>query len=221
MGNQGFDYNVDIVMCIDATGSMRPILNEVKNNALSFYDKFAQEIARMDVSFEQLRVKVIAFRDYGADEEPMIESKFFKLDEEKEEFYNFVNAIEADGGGDAPENALEAIALAIKSDWSKEGIKRRHFIVVWTDAEALPLGARKDSPKYPADMPKDFDELQDMWEGQEMDRKAKRMIIFAPDKKPWPDMIDWTNTFHQVSQAGKGCSDTDIEMCIHLLINAL
>ena len=27
--SQGLDYNVDIVMCIDATGSMGPIINDV------------------------------------------------------------------------------------------------------------------------------------------------------------------------------------------------
>ncbi len=218
----GFDYNVDIVMCIDATGSMRPILTEVKNNALTFYDNFVREMERVQKSIDSLRIKVIAFRDYMSDDVPMLESKFFKLDEEKEEFYNFVNDIRAKGGGgDGPENALEAIALAMESDWIRTGSKRRHVIVVWTDAAALDLGVRSDSPKYPADMPEDFAELHEMWEGQEMDRKAKRMIIFAPDKKPWPDMLDWTNTFHQPSQAGKGCEDTDIDTCIHLLVNSI
>ena len=33
---QGLDYSVDIVMCIDATGSMDGIIEEVKSNALSF-----------------------------------------------------------------------------------------------------------------------------------------------------------------------------------------
>ena len=33
----GFDYNVDMVFCIDATGSMGELLDKVKENALSFY----------------------------------------------------------------------------------------------------------------------------------------------------------------------------------------
>ena len=38
MAGQGMgEYCVDIVMCIDATGSMAPILDEVKRNAISFY----------------------------------------------------------------------------------------------------------------------------------------------------------------------------------------
>ena len=31
-------YNVDMVFCIDATGSMSPVLETVKQNALNFYD---------------------------------------------------------------------------------------------------------------------------------------------------------------------------------------
>lgn len=42
MSGQMGDYNVDIVMCIDATGSMGPIIEEVKTNALSFYQKFVE-----------------------------------------------------------------------------------------------------------------------------------------------------------------------------------
>ena len=30
-------YNVDMCFCIDATGSMGPVINTVKQNALSFY----------------------------------------------------------------------------------------------------------------------------------------------------------------------------------------
>ena len=31
-------YNVDMVFCIDATGSMSPVIDTVKQNALHFYD---------------------------------------------------------------------------------------------------------------------------------------------------------------------------------------
>ena len=34
--NYSLKYNVDIVMCIDATGSMNGILDTVKSNALNF-----------------------------------------------------------------------------------------------------------------------------------------------------------------------------------------
>ena len=143
---QGLDYNVDIVMCIDATGSMHAIIDEVKSNALSFYQKFVDEMEAQDPpkSVQQLRIKVIAFRDYGVDSEPMVESKFFVLGDggEDAQFHDFVNNIEASGGGDEPENSLEALALAMKSDWVTTGAVRRHVIMLYTDASALPLGER-------------------------------------------------------------------------------
>ena len=220
---QGMDYSVDIVMCIDATGSMAHILDEVKANALSFYQKFVDEMEAQDPpkSIQQLRIKVIAFRDYGVDSEPMVESKFFTLDTESGEFHSFVDKIEAEGGGDEPENALEALAIAMKSDWVRSGAVRRHVIIMYTDASALPLGARADAAKYPKDMPKDLAELQEWWEGQYMEKRAKRLLLFAPDATPWSDMADWTNTFHNASKAGAGCDNTDIQTCIHLLVQSI
>ncbi len=191
------DYYVDIVMCIDATGGMAPIIEEVKKNVLSFYPKLVEAMESQIPSKQvtQLRIKVITFRDYGMDDEPMVESEFFDLFDENdaEQFKDYVNAIEAKGGGDAPENALEALALAMKSDWSREpSVRHRHVIMMFTDAPALELQARAGESGYPTDMPKDLAELRDMWD-ETMDLRAKRLVIFAPDCKPWSDMFDWSN----------------------------
>lgn len=55
-GQGGGDYAVDIVMCIDATGSMAPIINEVKNNAMSFYQKFVDAMDENDKEVSELRI---------------------------------------------------------------------------------------------------------------------------------------------------------------------
>ena len=39
-------YNVDMCFCIDATGSMGPVINKVKENALSFYRDVTREMER-------------------------------------------------------------------------------------------------------------------------------------------------------------------------------
>ncbi len=226
------DYYVDIVMCIDATGGMAPIIEEVKKNVLSFYPKLVEAMESQIPSKQvtQLRIKVITFRDYGMDDEPMVESEFFDLFDENdaEQFKDYVNAIEAKGGGDAPENALEALALAMKSDWSREpgAIHRhyiaihRHYIVMFTDAPASPLGARAGESGYPTDMPKDLAELQEMWD-KDMELRAKRLVIFAPECQPWSEMIDWTNTVHIACKADYGLSDIDIEIYIEMLANSV
>lgn len=221
--NSGTDYSVDLVMCIDATGSMTPFIQEVKDNALTFYQRFVAEMnAQTPPKYvKQLRIKIIAFRDYASDAQPMLESKFFVLDDEVDEFRAFVNSIEASGGGDGPENALEALALAMKSKWTTEGTGRRHVIMLYTDAPALELGARAGEPNYPTDLPKDLAELRSMWEGQYMEQRAKRLLVYAPDCEPWQNIEDWSNLFHTPCSGGAGVSEADINASIRLLVHSI
>ena len=67
------------------------------------------------------------------------------------------------GGGDDPEDGLEALAYAIRSKWNTEGLKKRQLIVVWSDAPAHELGFGKSAENYPKKMAKDFNELTQWW----------------------------------------------------------
>ena len=137
---RGLTYAVDIVFCIDATGSMTPIIDQVKANALRFYDDVQSNLTAKGKNVDQLRVRVIAFRDFAADGEAALEeSPFFTLPDERAGFSEFVNGLVAEGGGDAPESGLEAVALAIDSPWTTTGDRRRQVIVIWTDQPAQPL----------------------------------------------------------------------------------
>ena len=62
--NYSLKYNVDIAMCMDATGSMGTLLNTVKANALSFYADLTGAMEKKGKHIDELRVRVIAFRDY-------------------------------------------------------------------------------------------------------------------------------------------------------------
>lgn len=227
MNQQGNgDYCVDIVMCIDATGSMAPIINEVKDNALSFYQKFVDAMEENDKTVDQLRIKVIVFRDYICDTEPMVESEFFTLPSQGDAFKRYVGNIEAAGGGDTPENALEAVALALKSNWTTDGAKRRHAILVFSDAAALPLGERSDCPNYPRNLPKNLAGLGAWWEGmdQSMDSTYQarfgRLVAFVPKVAPWTELQAWNRYWPAFSPAGKGLSDVDIQSAIDLLVGS-
>jgi len=104
---RGLTYAVDIVFCIDATGSMTPIIDQVKANALRFYDDVQSNLTAKGKNVDQLRVRVIGFRDFAADGAAALdESPFFTLPDERADFSAFVNGLVAEGGGDAPESGL-------------------------------------------------------------------------------------------------------------------
>ena len=138
--NYKLTYNVDIVFCIDCTESMDNILNIVKNRALSFYSDVQATMKDKGKEIDQLRVRVVAFRDYMAyDEEkrkkthcnePMLITNFFALPEEAHKLEVSVKSLQPIGGGDDPEDGLEALAYAIRSDWTTKGSKDRHIIVL-------------------------------------------------------------------------------------------
>ena len=176
---------INIVMCIDGTGSMVPFVDNLKANVNKLYPEFVNRFDDFNSEFTSMRVKVIVFRDYREDgDEAMVQSKFFELPNEEEEFEKFINGIEAAGGGDMPENGLEALYLAMKSDFTS-GSKDRQFIVLFTDADALPLKAREGEANYPRDMV-DEEGLLDIWncsqhdESVKLKEKNKRLILYAP-----------------------------------------
>ena len=216
MLEQDFGYKMDIVMCIDATGSMHPIIEDIRANAREIYGKLVSELEEANATLSEFRIKLILFRDYRIDSEPMVETKFFNLDDEVEEFYSFIDNIKIGGGGDFPENGLEALSLAINSDWNTERGRKRQVIILWTDATAHPLGMDRLIEFYPENMPKSLEELEESW--NKMDRRAKRLIIFAPGDYPWLNVAEWDQTFFTEIRPGEGCGETDIDECIKMIL---
>lgn len=225
--NFSLKYNVDIAMCIDATGSMGSLLNTVKTNALSFYTDLTNAMAEKGKHIDKLRVRVIAFRDYIADgNNAMFATDFYSLPDEAEEFRNDVNSIQPFGGGDEPEDGLEALAYAMKSKWSDGGNKRRHIIIVWSDDGTHALGYGAKAANYPKKMAKDFEELTEWWGDSSlpglMDNSAKRLLIYAPEKKYWSTISDsWDNVLHFPSEAGKGLLGLEYQEILNAIANSI
>ncbi len=225
--NYKLTYNVDMVFCIDCTGSMDNIIEIVKNNALNFYQDVTSVMEKKHKHISQLRVRVVAFRDYLADgKDAMLVTNFFKLPEEAVDFEKCVRSLEADGGGDDPEDGLEALAYAIKSKWDTEGMKKRQVIVVWTDAATHPLGHGKTSEFYPNGMAADLNELSAWWGGAQqkgyIDNNAKRLLLFAPDLPEWNVISrNWDNVLHFPSDAGKGLQEVEYNQIIDTISNTI
>lgn len=228
---QSMDYTVDMVFCIDATGSMEDftgsqtkIINMVKQNAINFYSDFNNIMAEKCKKVRQLRVRIIAFRDYIADGKyAMMATNFYQLPQQADEFEACINDIHADGGGDIPEDGLEALAYAIKSDWTTEGAKKRQVIVVWTDADTHALGYGSKSRFYPKGMPSDLGELSDWWDDAALIKQnAKRLVLFAPDVGNWKYISDnWDLTWHNPSVAGNGLAEQKYSEILNSIANSV
>lgn len=235
--NMMIDTNVDIVFVIDGTGSMQPLLDKVKSLALSFRDELEKGLELNQRRINNLRIKVIVYRDYYVDgRDSLEESRFFVLPEEKKGFHDFVSGIRADGGGDEPESGLEALTLALRSDFVKDGDKRRHIIVLFTDASAHPLEKQSGGvpDNYPKDMLKNLGELYQLWgEEQEalgasssgsapMSKDAKRLVLFAPSLYPWNDLeLDLENTIRKEMNKGTGGAELELDEVIALIANSI
>jgi hypothetical protein len=221
--SQGVKYAVDLVICIDGTGSMGPIIEQVKSSALKFYDNLEAVMAKKEKTIDQLRAKIIVFRDYWADSEPlaMQSSTFFNLRTQSADFAKFVSEITATGGGDEPENGLEGLALALKSDWEKsqDFARQRHVVIVYTDASAHSLEKPSKPSHYPQDIPKTFDELTDCW--HDMPVSPKRLLLFAPDASPWSIMSTWDNAIHFSSKAGDGLQEFEMDEILNVIANSI
>lgn len=171
-------FHVDMVMCIDNTSSMRDLIGLVKQNALNFPADLTACCAKRGKKLEDFRLRVISFGDL--EELSITESGFMEIPSESSRFKDFVSGIRISHGLDYPEDALEALAMAINSDWQEGSTRCRHIIIVYTDATTHKLGHNKGSKFYPKEpMPKDFDELTQWWNG--IDSKESRLILFAPD----------------------------------------
>jgi hypothetical protein len=203
---------------------MSPVIKEVKGSAISFHEKLEEKMKRKQKRIDQLRARVIVFRDYWSDskEEAMLCSDFFPLPSEAPAFTEFVSRIRAEGGDDEPENALEALALTLNSPWEKtqDFAKQRYIVLMWTDASAHALEKEPKPSNYPTNLPKTIEELTECWEG--MPLSAKRLLLFTPDVEPWSKIRDsWENVIHFPSQAGRGLEDFEMEQILDAIAGSV
>ena len=197
----GLQYHADIVFCIDCSGSMRPIMDLVKDQVCKFPSELRDSLAKKGQHVHELRVRVIAFRDFASDTDCLEASEFFTVAPPTDltDFTLFVNQLSASGGGhDEPESGLEALAIALSSDWTDKGDKQRHLVVMFTDASAHKLEDRVGAvPAAFSDfIPDSLDGLTDLWDGGigvKLKTDAHQLIIFGPDAYPWSIISDAWN----------------------------
>ena len=116
------EAGLDVVFCIDATGSMGWVIDEVKNRI----DDIAQ-IVRSLVPIA--RFGVVAYRDY---DDPEFTTRVQPLTYSTGKLYRFLSALKAEGGGDW----YEAIDAGVKDSIEQSGwrLGARRIIIVVGDA---------------------------------------------------------------------------------------
>ncbi|MCR8917721.1 hypothetical protein [Bacteroides sp. ET225] len=182
--------NVDVVMCMDVTGSMSGLINTVKKNALNFYDIFEKACVESNIILSSLNTQVIAFRDKNEDKDWLLKSDVYAMPDDRELFSGFVNGLRATGGGDIPESGLEALDTAFsRDDWGKDDGYHRQVVILWTDASYLTGSSYTDLT---------LENVQLKWDSMP---SGRRLVLFAPNGTQsnggsWSDLDSWINVMH-------------------------
>ncbi len=222
--------SIDIIFCIDGTGSMHPCFDSIRSYAKKFCRSFTERMAdEHGVDIERLNVKVIVFRDFREDSDPMMFSEWFDLTAGDADLYEkFLDSIIVGGGGDLPENGLEALFYAMTSEWESQGRLDRQVIVLFTDADAKPIGESVTGINgYTVNMV-DKAGLIDTWMGKapsfipesefNLNQRAKRLVIYAPEGTMYQDLASELNNAMFVPTAmGTGLEDIDIIDTVKLI----
>lgn len=138
---------VDIVFLIDATGSMYPCIDAIKENIKLFVDVLTATDANHGTIVKDWRARVCGYRDHFYDAVPFIEFPFVR---DASELKQQLESLEATGGGDEPETLLDALYSVLSwgstdKDASVLDPKRWRYsrdaarvVIIFTDASAHP-----------------------------------------------------------------------------------
>ena len=130
---------VDIVFVLDITESMQPYIDAVKQNVISF----AQDL---QANSRDYRLGLVTFEDYVVSAYKDCNCAYQdSFTSDVKQFSDWVGSLHAGGGGDIPEDQLDALAYASKFPFrpNAEGI-----IILVTDA---PCHKRGDGPDRSGD----------------------------------------------------------------------
>lgn len=216
------ERNVDIVMCIDATSSMGPCIENVRRNATKFYQDFKNTMENeFDSKVTSLRVQVIAFRDLECDENAIDPSEFFELPEDSARFERHLSSIKPSGGGDFKESGLEALYTAMKTKWVAKGANDRQVIVLFSDADAIDFTEKRNRTGYPNMCSKE--DFVNQWYSNcgnrnTMQERSKRLVLFAPGESVYSQLQKLLNrTQHSIVQPQMGMADITFDTIIRII----
>lgn len=131
---------VDIVFVMDVTESMQPYIDAVKQSMVAF----AHDLAANNRDY---RLGLVTFEDYTISKYKDCNCAYRdKLTSDVNEFVNWVGSLHASGGGDIPEDQLDALAYASTLPFRPNA---QAILILITDA---PCHKRGDGPDREGDL---------------------------------------------------------------------
>lgn len=214
------NYILDIVMCIDATGSMQNTLNSVQQSAATFDGQLRSELGleANDPRFK-IRVRPIYFRDWKDtqyhDIYPtyyrdglIMANDFFDLDDsgDTSAFQSFLNSEYASGGFDYPEASGACMNEGMRSNWydvenqtdfpEDENLTVFPIIVVWTDNSIQQLW--RTQSYMSTTQPTTYSSFEAQWNNPAIiPQDPKLLVLFGPQNySGWSTVKYWDNYVH-------------------------
>lgn len=124
-----FEKQLELCLVVDATGSMKPVMDELKGNFLELMTDLQNQL-----SDYRLKIGLVFFRD--REDEYMVRKFDFTGDWTQAGI--FLKEQFAVGGGDENEAVLEALSQSISMNWSTASVCPR-LILLLSDEKNLPF----------------------------------------------------------------------------------
>ena len=129
---------VEVVFCLDTTGSMGGLIEGAKQKIWSIVNQIASGKPTPDV-----KVGLVAYRDRG----DAYVTKVFDLTDDLDDVHKNLKGFKADGGGDTPESVNQALHESVnKIKWSKD---KDTLQIIFLVGDAPPHMDYEDDVKYP------------------------------------------------------------------------
>lgn len=129
---------VEVVFCLDTTGSMGGLIEGAKNKIWSICNQIAGAKPTPD-----LKIGLVAYRDKGDN----YVTQVFDLSDDLDAIHGHLRKFDANGGGDTPEHVNQALHDAVhKIKWSDD---KRTLRIIFLVGDAPPHMDYADDVKYP------------------------------------------------------------------------
>jgi hypothetical protein len=129
---------VEVVFCLDTTGSMGGLIEAAKQKIWSISNQIANGKPTPD-----LKIGLVAYRDRG----DVYVTKVFDLTDDLDSVHGNLRSFQAEGGGDLPESVNQALDDAVnKIKWSTD---KETLRIIFLVGDAPPHMDYADDIKYP------------------------------------------------------------------------